>query len=224
MTEAIFTATILSIFIASFSALFTIMNPISTASIYLTITKNNTLKEKRKIAKKAAIAAFIVLLSFALAGNLILIFFGITVDAFRIAGGLLITKVGFGMLSSKNDGREQITEEKDMEKEAIQKEDVSLVPLAIPMLSGPGAMTTAIVLMNETGGWKATSIWYVIALIAAILTVCIVSYIILRQSVVVQKYIGKNEQAVIDKIMGLIVLVVGIQFIINGIIGIINML
>jgi multiple antibiotic resistance protein len=211
-------------FLAAFSALFIIMNPLSTATVFLTITKKDSMLKRRLIAKKACIASFIVLITFSLAGNLILSFFGITVDAFRIAGGLLIARVGFGMLSSKNENTKKIEEEKDAQKEAIEKDDVSLIPLAIPMLSGPGAMTTAIVLMGETGGWVGMNIYLIFSLILAIIAVCFASYIILRQSVKIEKHIGKNEHDAINKIIGLIVLVIGIQFLINGILGVISLI
>ena len=204
----------LGFFIAAFSALFTIMNPLSTASVFLTITKGDSLAKRRNIALKACIAAALVLLAFAMAGNLILYFFGITVDAFRIAGGLLITRVGFGMLYPKKEAGEE-----KREKEAEQKDDISLIPLAIPMLSGPGAMTTAIVLMGEAGGWAGANYWLIGSVFLAIIGVSALSYVILRQSISIQKYIGENERAVIDKILGLIVMVIGIQFIINGLAG-----
>jgi multiple antibiotic resistance protein len=201
-------------FLGAFVALITIMNPFSTASIFLTITANNTKKEKREIIKKACITAGILLIIFSLAGTLILQFFSITIDAFRIAGGLLITNVGLGMLHNTQPYKKGIHEE-----EALAKDDVSLIPLAIPMLSGPGAMTTAIVLMAETGnlvqGWPL-----VISLLFAIVAACVVSFYVLKQSIKIEKYIGHNERIVITKIMGLIVLVMGIQFIINGILSI----
>ena len=218
MSDVIVTVTFIGFFLAAFSALITIMNPFSTASIFLTITKKETLADRRAIARKACLSAALVLLTFALAGNLILFFFGITVDAFRIAGGILITKVGFGMLKSMNDGNVDI-----VPQAATKKEDVSLIPLAIPMLSGPGAMTAAIVLMGETGGITGGNIILVGALILAIITASTISYFVLRESISLQKFIGPNEQMVIDKILGLIVLVMGIQFIINGLVGVMKM-
>lgn len=219
MIEVSQTISFISFFGIAFIALITIMNPFSTASIFIAITKGETKKKRKLIAKKACTTAALVLLTFALAGNLILFFFGITVDAFRIAGGILVTQVGFGMLKSINDGNESIRT-----KEAAKKEDVTLIPLAIPMLSGPGAMTTAIVLMGEAGGWKEANFLLVGSLVLAIISVSIISYFILRQSLMIDKYLGKNELAVIDKILGLIVLVIGIQFIINGVIGVLSLL
>jgi len=134
-------------------------------------------------------------------------FFSITVEAFRIAGGLLITRVGFEMLQGK---RKKLKTEA-VNKEAKQKQDVSIVPLAIPMLSGPGALTTALVLMEST-----QSFLHIGALFLAIITVCVLSYFILIEAVKVDRYLGATGKLVVEKIMGLIVVVVGIQFLING--------
>src|SRR3989338_6881928 len=125
----------IALFLAAFSSLFTIVNPLSTAFIFLTITKGNTKREKKAIAKKASLTAAVVLVVFGLAGSHILNFFGITVDAFRIAGGIIIAAIGMQMLYS---GARHFHSQ-DARKEAIAKEDVSVIPLAIPMMSGPGA-------------------------------------------------------------------------------------
>ncbi len=200
--------TSLALFFASFSSLFTIVNPFSAAFIYLTITKNNTRKEKIKIAKKACIIAAIVLVVFGLGGSYILSFFNITIEAFKIAGGIVIAAIGMQMIHT---GRKHFTSHAER-KEAIEKEDVSVIPLAIPMLSGPGAMTTTIVLMGEADGIIAKT-----SILVAIVAVAAISYVILSKATAVHRYLGETGKTVIDKIMGLIVLVVGVEFIINGI-------
>jgi multiple antibiotic resistance protein len=223
MVDAIVTLTFIGFFLASFSALFVIMNPLSTATLFLTLTEHESITKRRKIAAKTALTAAIVLIVFATAGNSILYFFGITVDAFRIAGGILIAQVGYGMLKAKAKKKKADDDEKIIVEHA-EKEDIAIIPLAIPSLSGPGAMTTAIVLMGETGGWFGGNVSVVLALYAAIITVAIVSFFILRQSLAITKYVGSKEQAVIAKVLGLIVFVVGIQFMINGILGIIRLI
>lgn len=209
----VFELTSLAFFFAALSSVFTIVNPISTATIFVSITKGDTRKKKLQMAKKASITAAIVLIIFAFVGNFILGFFNITVEAFRIAGGILIVRVGLNMLNSKET---ELSSEVER-KEAIKKDDISIIPLAIPMLSGPGAMTTAIVLMSEAG-----SIFEVLFLVLAILIVCFMSYLILAEADLIQKYLGENGKKVVEKIMGLIVLVVGIQFIINGVGGLLT--
>lgn len=195
---------------AYFSALFTIVSPFSTASVFLSISRNDSIEKKRLMAKKASITAAIVLIVFALVGNFILSFFSITIDAFRIAGGIIIGSIGMRMIHT---GKEYFNTEKER-KEAMKKEDVSIIPLAIPMLSGPGAITTSIVLMA-----RSTGISDVVLLVVAIITVCLVSYFILSRAHMIDKYLGENGRKILDKIMGLIVLVIGVQFIINGVEG-----
>lgn len=195
-------------FLGCFSSLFTIINPFSTASVFVTITRRDSEKKRRAMAKKACLTAALVLIIFALAGSAILGFFSITIEAFRIAGGILIVGVGYQMLKSN---RKRFHSE-EHHKEAVKKDDVSIIPLAIPMLSGPGAITTSIVLMGDAQGLMQVG-----ALFLAIFVVIIISYIVLSNSTRLVAYIGETGKDVIDKIMGLIVLVVGIQFIINGV-------
>jgi multiple antibiotic resistance protein len=201
---------LLLFFAASFSALFTIVNPFSTASIFLTVTRNDSMEKKKFMAKKACITAAIVLILFALIGNFILSFFSITLDAFKIAGGIIIGSIGMNMIHA---GREHFHSDRER-KEAMKKEDVSIIPLAIPMLSGPGAITTSIVLMGKT-----TGILDVILLITSIISVCLISYFVVSRANIIDKFLGENGRKIIDKLMGLIVLVIGVQFIINGIEG-----
>ncbi|MEK6923250.1 MAG: NAAT family transporter, partial [Nanoarchaeota archaeon] len=127
--------------VLSLASLFSIINPLSAATVFMSITKSNTLKEKHAMAKKSVFIAAVILIFFALAGNYILQFFSITLEAFRIAGGLLIGYIGFEMLHY---GKKPFKSKKE-EREAVLKKDVSIVPLAIPMMSGPGAITTSIV-------------------------------------------------------------------------------
>ena len=197
-------------FIAAFSSLFTIINPFSAASVFLSITRGDSIEKKRRMAKKASITAAIVLVVFALAGNYILNFFGITVDAFRIAGGLIIAGIGFRMIHA---GREHLRTEEE-KKEARIKEDISIMPLAIPMMSGPGAMTTALVLMREAhGGFDIAT------LIFSIILVCIISYFVISRAHYIDRRLGETGRHVTERIMGLIVLVVGVQLMINGVEG-----
>ena len=197
----------------AFSALFTIVNPFSTASVFLGITEGETKKKRIYMSKKATLSAFIILLIFAIAGNYILRFFGITIDAFMIAGGIIVSGIGLNMIHAK---RQRLHTEEE-KKEAMDKEDVSIIPLAIPMLSGPGAITTSIVLMGNSSGLIEKAI-----VILAIIFVCLISYVILSRADVLEKRVGTIGRRIIGRIMGLIVLVIGVQFIINGVISILK--
>ena len=201
--------------ILAFSSLFTIVNPFSTASIFLVITKGETKKRRIAMSKKAVITAFFVLLTFAIGGNYILRFFGITIDAFLIAGGIVISGIGIGMINAKPD---HLTTE-DEKKEAIDKDDISVVPLAIPLLSGPGAITTSIVLMgNASNPFESALVLF------SILMVCIVTFVILSKADIIEKRMGEMGRKIIGRIMGIIVLVIGVQFIINGTVSVIRTL
>ena len=203
----------ITFFIAAFSSMFTIINPFSAATMFLSITKYDSKQKKRAMAMKASFTAAVVLIVFALAGNYILNFFGVTVDAFRIAGGIIIGSIGLSMINAK---RDYLRTEKE-KKEAVTKEDVSIIPMAIPMLSGPGAMTTSLVLMRETSSTIDAA-----TLIFAIIIVCILSYFVISRADYIGRYLGETGKHVSERIMGLIVLVVGVQFVINGIEGLLQ--
>lgn len=162
------------------------------------------------MAKKAAITASIILLAFMVFGSLIFTLFSITIEAFQIAGGLLVAKVGFDMLYH----RPRQTEEEH--QEAKKKDDVSLVPLAIPMLSGPGAITATLVWTAQ-----APSSLDKIALGGLIVIISIIAYVILISAHRLKKALGKSGTNVIERLMGLIVLVMGVQFILNALLKLI---
>lgn len=193
--------------IAAFMSLFTIINPFSTASVFLGLTKFETHQERQFIARKAALFAASLLLIFAFAGSAILSFFSITIDAFRLAGGMLIASVGWQMIHAK---RERINAKS--QKAASAREDISIIPLAIPFISGPGAITTVLVLISEHSGPFS-----VVAVSVAIVAVCFLSYLVLSQADRVVRYLGVSGKEAVEKIMGLIVMVVGVQFVINAI-------
>lgn len=203
--------TLISFFIVAFVSLLTIVNPLSTTSVFLTITAGDSEKRRKNMAKRAAFVGAIILIVFALIGTYILSFFSITIDAFRIAGGILIAGVGLRMVRAK---RRHLKTKKE-ESEAKRKEDISIIPLAIPMTAGPGSMTTAIALMSESSSLQQSSL-----VILAIIVVSIITYFVLSRSTYIAKKLGETGQKVSERIMGLIVMVVGVQFIVNGVYGV----
>ena len=203
----------LAFYAASFVSLLTIVNPFSITSLFLSITQGDSAEKKRIMAKRASVTAAAVLIVFALVGDFILSIFSVTLDAFRIAGGLLIVNIGVRMISGT---REQLRSEKE-KKEAKEKDDVSIIPLAVPLLAGPGAMTTAIALMSEAG-----TIIRVGMLMLAIIIVCFISYFVLIKADLVNRFLGETGGKVVERVLGLIVMVVGVQFIINGISGVVS--
>jgi len=199
--------------IGAFVSLFTIINPFSTASIFHALTKGKSKKTNKKIAKKAVTTSIIILISFVFIGDYVLKLFSISLDAFKIASGILVLGVGYGMIYKGN----RHFRNKEEEQHAKSKEDISIIPLAIPMLSGPGAMATALILMENSQG-NLISIFFIIL---SIIIVCLLAYFLLIKAHSIDKYLGKTGITVIDKVLGLIVLVIGIQFILSGLGGIV---
>jgi multiple antibiotic resistance protein len=198
--------------VAAFVSLFTIINPFSTASVFHALTKGNSKKQNKKIAKRATLTAIIVLILFVFLGDYILKIFGVSIEAFKIASGILVLGVGYGMIYNGGKHFRNIDE-----KHAREKEDISIIPLAIPMLSGPGAIATALVLMKSAEGNTIS----VLSILASIIIVCLIAYLLLIKAHSIDKYLGKTGISVIDKVLGLIVIVIGIQFIVSGLGGIV---
>jgi multiple antibiotic resistance protein len=183
----------------AFSSLFSIINPISTAPIFVAMTGNGM--DRRKTAWRTSISAGITLALFAAMGGAIFAFFGITVPAFQIAGGILFTLISVQTLV---DGKEEVPED-------VDGADPSIVPLGIPMIAGPGAISTVMVLIGQ-----AQDGFRLFALAAAILVNIILTLLILLASPWIVKKLGITGQRITAKIMGLITLVIGVQFVING--------
>jgi multiple antibiotic resistance protein len=134
--------------------------------------------------------------------------FGITLPAFKIAGGIILLLIGIDMLQARRSPTNEVAGES---QEAAEKEDVSVIPLGIPMLAGPGSISTVIVLMGETGHW-----WHVIPVFTAIAVTSIASYAVLAAADRVRQYLGHTGIRILMRFMGLLLMGVAIQFIING--------
>ncbi len=198
-----------SFILLTFSSLFTLINPIGITPILLSMTEDESDLEYQVIIKKGIITAYIILTIFAIMGDLIFKFYGITIYAFMIAGGILFLRNSFDMIDSKI-SRESSTPLET--KEAIQKEDISVTPIGIPLIAGPGAITSIMILSSQTSSYIDKCIVHVNILITLIIT-----YIILLLGKKISKKIGTTGIRIIQRIMGLILLVISIQFIINGI-------
>jgi multiple antibiotic resistance protein len=199
----------LGLFAASFSSLFSVVNPFAAMPIYISLMEGHTDSEKIRTARKASTYMFFVLIIFLLIGTFILSFFGISLPGIQIAGGLVIVRSGFSMLSPQNGGK-KLTK-KDQEA-AMEKEDVSFSPLAMPLLSGPGSIAVVIGFGSEAQGITD----YIVNGVAVFAT-AFLAYLILRISPKLVKYIGSSGMSVITRMMGFIVLAIGVQFVINGI-------
>lgn len=196
-------------FIFSFTSLITLVDPIGFAPIYLSLVDGMTKDEKKRVARKGTITALIVLISFWLLGRIIFSIFGITVHAFRIAGGILFFKVGMDMLEAKISRRRSTPAE---EEEAGNKEDIGYTPIGIPLIAGPGAITSVMILSTE-----AIDLLHKIMLLLAIISVMILTYMTFITADKLTERFGRTGLRIMQRIMGLILMVMAVQFIINGV-------
>lgn len=191
------------------SSLLAMINPISAAPMYLALTAGYAPAQRRRTLRSAVLTAFSVLLAFALLGGAIFQLFGITIDAFRIAGGIIFFGIGMDMLQAKR-ARGKTTEEE--EQEGRTKTDVGVTPLGIPMITGPGAITTVMVLMTQ-----ANTRMHVAIVFGAVALVLFISYLTLLASPRLVRVFGQTGLNVMTRIMGLLVAVIGVQFVIDGV-------
>ena len=192
----------------AFLAILPVVNPFSKPPIFLSITEGWTVAERRAEAFKACMFAFIILLVSLVAGTFILEFFAISLPALQVAGGLLIARTAFQMLNPQKEHHQTPAEEHD----ARQREDVSFVPLAMPLLSGPGSMAVMINLATEVQFWGE---WLIYTAAAA--AVCVISYFVLAESVRLVRVMGVNGMNALSKLMGFLLLALSVQFIMTGV-------
>lgn len=192
--------------ILSFTSFFTLINPLGTMPIFMTMTADLDQSHRTKTAKKASIVSFITIIFFAFSGQLLFNFFGISVNSFRIVGGVIFFLMGMDMLQARL-GKVKL---KDSEIKTYVN-DISVTPLAIPMICGPGALTNAIVLMED-----ASTIDKKVVLIVSVLIVIILTYIILYSSSKIIKVLGETGINVMMRLMGLIVMVIAVEFFFSG--------
>ena len=189
-----------------FTSLFTITSPLSTMPVFLTMTQSLDEKERRAVAIRSTLLACCALLLFVLAGQFLFKFFGISTNGFRIVGGIIIFRIGFDMLQAKYTPM-------NLRKEEIKEyaNDVSVAPLGIPLLCGPGAIANAIVLMQEAHSFEMKT-----ALIVAIVLVYVVTFCLLRWAGQLVKFIGETGNNVMMRLMGLILMVIAVECFVSG--------
>jgi multiple antibiotic resistance protein len=192
-----------------FGSVFSIVDPFAAVPIFLVLVGQQPQAAQNRVALRATLTCFGVLTAFAAAGSLIFTFFGITIPAFKVAGGILLFGVAFDMLRAKPSPTKTTQEERS---EAESKEDVGLIPMGIPLLSGPGAMATATVLAGKAHGWTER-----LGLHLAILAVSVVTLVVLRSSGFMARVLGRTGLNVIGRIMGLILAALAIQFVLDGV-------
>ena len=201
-------------FILCLTTFFTLINPIGIAPILLVMTERFSKEEKINIAWKGSLTAFITLIIFSILGSVIFNIFGITIEAFQIMGGILFFRSGFRMSEAKI-GRSRTT---PMEREESQEsDDLAITPIGIPLIAGPGAITASMLLSSQT-----PQIYSYATLGVSIFLVLTVVYLILRNGGLLMKALGYTGMRVIQRLMGLVLMVIAVQFVINGVMSILT--
>lgn len=201
-------SSLLSFALVAFGSLFSIVDPFAALPVFLALAGAQPRPLLNRTAFRASATCFVVLATFALAGNTIFSFFGITLPAFKIAGGILLFGVGLEMMRAKKSDTRSTNEE---ERDAETKEDVGLIPLGLPLLSGPGAIAAVMVLVGKAGGIPER-----MTLFLVIVAVSGITFLILRSAEVVLRVLGKTGVNVIGRVMGLILAAVAMQFVLDG--------
>ncbi len=190
------------------SSIFFLVDPFAALPTFLAITEGADAPRRRGIARKASFTALIVLAAFAFAGEAIFRLFGITLPAFEIAGGVILLLIGLDMLEAKRSPTQEAVGDTAA---AAQKEDAGIVPLGIPMLAGPGAITAVMVLVGQ-----AQTRWQMIAILASILITAIICYLVLGNSDRVARFLGDTGIRILVRIMGLLLVALAVQYFVNG--------
>ena len=192
----------------AFGSLFAVLNPFATVPPFLAMTESNSADERRVMARRACTIAAGVLFVFALSGVRVLEFFGVTVPAFQIAGGLVLSRVAFELLQG---GRSlKVTAEERLE--GTEKDDISITPLAVPILCGPATITAGILVASQATSW-----WHTGALVVMIGVVYLGIFIALRLSADHLHRLGETPIKISSRLMGLILVAVAVQFIVDGV-------
>jgi multiple antibiotic resistance protein len=190
------------------SSIFFLVDPFAAIPSFIAITAGADGARRKRMAGKASLTCFIVLTSFALAGQAIFRMFGITLPAFEIAGGLILLLIGIDMLEAKRSPTQESTDEA---AEASQKEDAGIVPLGIPMLAGPGAISSVMVLVGQ-----APDKWHMLAILGSIAITAGVSYGVLAGADRLRRILGETGIRILVRIMGLLLVALAMQFFVNG--------
>ncbi|HOI57975.1 MULTISPECIES: NAAT family transporter [unclassified Methanoculleus] len=204
-------ADLLSFVLLSFSSVIIVVNPLAATLIFVSLTGTMDQAAKLKVARDASRFALIILLIFTVAGGWILQLFGISIEAFRIAGGLLLFGIGMDMVYAKTSRTKMTATEK---YEGQDTDDIAVMPLAVPMITGPGAIASVIVLMNEA---MVMSIAAIAIVPLAAVTAVGITYYMMQNSEIIVRRIGQREFRAVNRLMGMLLIAIAVQFILIGI-------
>lgn len=199
----------LSFTLVAFPAVFFIMDPLGLLPIFVAITATDTPEKRQRTARRATLMAFGLMTFFTIFGGFVFKLFGISIGALKVAGGILLLMTSMDMLRAQP-SRTRSSPEETHESEA--KEDVAVVPLAMPLLAGPGSIATVMVLAARGPDWT-----YSIPVVASIAVTCFVTYLLLRAAPQLNRLFGTTGIAVLERIMGLLLAAIAIQFVADGV-------
>jgi MarC family membrane protein len=205
----------MDLFFYLFAALFSVLNPLGTVPIFVGLTQDYNKAERSRVSLWAAINVFIILVISFFVGEYVLTFFGISIDALRIAGGIVIATSGFSLLTGEFNKKRGVN--KKVANDASNRNDIALTPLAIPMLAGPGSISLLIAFYHE----HHTTPEIIIG-ISAIFVVAIAIFIMLRSAHHLADMLGASGIVAISRVVGFIVIAIGVQYIISSVLAIID--
>ena len=194
--------------VLALSSIFFLVDPFAALPTFLAVTAGQDERKRRRTARKASLTAFVVLASFAFAGTYIFRMFGITLPAFEIAGGVILLLIGLDMLEAKRSATQESSGETAA---AASKDDVGIVPMGIPMLAGPGAITSVMVLVGQV-----QNRWQMGAILGAIGITALSCFVVLGSAARVAKVLGDTGIRILVRIMGLLLVALAVQYFVNG--------
>src|SRR5438132_8108162 len=200
---------LLSFSLLSLSAIFFVVDPMGVVPVFVAMTQRDTEEKRERMARRAALTAFVILTVFAVAGTVIFRLLGVTLGAFKVAGGILLLLTSIEMLRAQQARTRIIPEE---QQEGTEKDDVAIFPLAIPLLAGPGAIATVTALMGRAGRKL-----FAVPVILSIALTCIASYLMLVAADRIARFLGVTGLNVMNRVIGLIIGALAVQFMFDGV-------
>lgn len=190
------------------SSIFFLVDPFAALPTFLAVTSDESPAKRQRTARRASMTAFVVLTVFAFIGQYIFKLFGISLPAFEISGGIILLLIGLDMLNAKRSATQESPGETTA---AVQKEDAGIVPMGIPMLAGPGSITTVMVLVGQV-----QNMWQMIAILGAIAFTAAISWLVLGSATRVSQLLGETGIRILVRIMGMLLVALAVQYFVNG--------
>jgi multiple antibiotic resistance protein len=196
------------------AALFVIVNPLTTAFVFVSLLPRASTQLRNRVALRSSLIATGIFVAFALLGGVIFKLFGITLEAFRIAGGLILFGIAMGMIRKGQDEGEEVTGD-DPHGDGRLANDISVIPLAIPFISGPGSIATVMILTKE-----APTAWHVLLVFLSIVITTGACYLAMIYAHHLVRYMGETGKEIVTRLFGIILAVIAVQFVINGVLDV----